>query len=842
MISDAVPQASNGSSPALPQPSPSGAASASRVSPNTSAAPSTDQPAVAPTGTNPSVQAGIHRIRLVPHLEATRSLHFEPIERDVRESAVAVKIGRFTDRHPPPPAPSADDAQQASTLTSATATGPTGAGPGNRGGAVPTSAGGGGRVDSARIAFKSKVVSRGHAEVWCEPGGKFFIRDTKSSSGTFLNHIRLSAPNVESRPHSIKDGDILQLGVDYQGGTEEIYRCVKIRVELNRGWQREANQFNVNALRQLRALQGSPMGVPVSGKSSSEAPASSSSAAPSSSLLPTNRQSMSVTDCCICLFSVTVCQALFIAPCSHVFHYKCIRPLLNQHHPGFSCPLCRTFADLEADVEQDEAWQEALIREAEAVDAARQSSSNALAISATRNGGGVGSTDSSSHGHGERARGGTAAATPSQEVAGLDLSSGHAQVDAVLEGVSGVNLGGQQGSTGLHGASSGPAVSSPLRQQVARSTLERLGTADRPGTAVDQGAQAGAAAFLDYDVTMTAIGAGGAMSGDDSLRRSDSAADMDDEAEEVLDDGRLESLHGGAGGLGHEIDRISEEGERSETSMDGSNGGGSGSYNAMQRRPSQPINIASGAGSSSVDSSRRAASGDRSGGHNSSGYTTLAGYSGFSPLEEARTPVNQHVLSVLAEAPPPGSTAARRFAEHQQQRRASGADLGVLGERRPSAVPSEDLNYFTPRDGNSLSGHDDSGSRKVSGTQQYQKSAPLPPQPMFDSREADGGRSSSTFTTDGEAEGELVGSSHRTADGDIGERDESTNATGSGDKGKYRREESGSGSRSTSRSRTRESSAASFEDEQDQRGPSGGSKMKKIFFKRNAAPFGGDGA
>lgn len=90
----------------------------------------------------------------------------------------------------------------------------------------------------------------------------------------------------------------------------------------------------------------------------------------------------SVTDCCICLFSVTICQSLFIAPCSHVvslyrtplqttftsslslslplspqFHYKCIRPLLAQHHPGFSCPLCRSFADLEADVETEDAWE-----------------------------------------------------------------------------------------------------------------------------------------------------------------------------------------------------------------------------------------------------------------------------------------------------------------------------------------------------------------------------------------------------------------------------------------------------------------------------------------------------
>lgn len=55
------------------------------------------------------------------------------------------------------------------------------------------------------------------------------------------------------------------------------------------------------------------------------------------------------------LFSVTIQQALFIAPCSHAFHYKCIRPLLETHHPSFSCPLCRTFANLEEDVEVDTA-------------------------------------------------------------------------------------------------------------------------------------------------------------------------------------------------------------------------------------------------------------------------------------------------------------------------------------------------------------------------------------------------------------------------------------------------------------------------------------------------------
>ena len=60
------------------------------------------------------------------------------------------------------------------------------------------------------------------------------------------------------------------------------------------------------------------------------------------------------------LFSVTIRQALFIAPCSHTFHYKCIRPLLESHHPAFSCPLCRTFADLEEDVEVEIEYEDEL--------------------------------------------------------------------------------------------------------------------------------------------------------------------------------------------------------------------------------------------------------------------------------------------------------------------------------------------------------------------------------------------------------------------------------------------------------------------------------------------------
>ncbi|KAF9350873.1 hypothetical protein BGX34_000949 [Mortierella sp. NVP85] len=61
--------------------------------------------------------------------------------------------------------------------------------------------------------FDSKVLSRVHAEVWSE-GGKVFIRDLKSSNGTFLNGRRLCPENVESEPFALNQNDQLEFGID----------------------------------------------------------------------------------------------------------------------------------------------------------------------------------------------------------------------------------------------------------------------------------------------------------------------------------------------------------------------------------------------------------------------------------------------------------------------------------------------------------------------------------------------------------------------------------------------------------------------------------------------------
>ncbi|KAF4587342.1 cytoplasm to vacuole targeting Vps64 [Ophiocordyceps camponoti-floridani] len=62
--------------------------------------------------------------------------------------------------------------------------------------------------------FDSKVLSRQHAEIYAERNGKVYIRDVKSSNGTFVNGTRLSLENRESDPHELQTADHLELGID----------------------------------------------------------------------------------------------------------------------------------------------------------------------------------------------------------------------------------------------------------------------------------------------------------------------------------------------------------------------------------------------------------------------------------------------------------------------------------------------------------------------------------------------------------------------------------------------------------------------------------------------------
>ncbi|KAK5113139.1 hypothetical protein LTR85_010957 [Meristemomyces frigidus] len=62
--------------------------------------------------------------------------------------------------------------------------------------------------------FDSKVLSRQHAEVYADRQGRVFIKDVKSSNGTFVNGMRLSQENKESEPRELREQDVLELGID----------------------------------------------------------------------------------------------------------------------------------------------------------------------------------------------------------------------------------------------------------------------------------------------------------------------------------------------------------------------------------------------------------------------------------------------------------------------------------------------------------------------------------------------------------------------------------------------------------------------------------------------------
>ncbi|RMD42688.1 hypothetical protein DV735_g2402, partial [Chaetothyriales sp. CBS 134920] len=155
-------------------------------------------------------QSQLPTIRFFPHHDirssGRQSLNFAPISRTLPNEQSVIRVGRYSEREGIPTA-------------------------------NPTA------PSDAPVGFKSKVVSRKHCE-FTFLSGQWYIKDVASSSGTFLNHIRLSQPNTESRQFPIKDGDIVQLGIDFRGGEEMIFRCVKIRIECNRAWQKKPNTFN----------------------------------------------------------------------------------------------------------------------------------------------------------------------------------------------------------------------------------------------------------------------------------------------------------------------------------------------------------------------------------------------------------------------------------------------------------------------------------------------------------------------------------------------------------------------------------------------------------------------
>jgi hypothetical protein len=96
--------------------------------------------------------------------------------------------------------------------------------------------------------FDSKVLSRQHAEIWADRRGKIWIRDIKSSNGTFVNGQRLSPESRESEPHELRENDALDLGIDIVSEDQKsiVHHKVSAKVEHAGIYNTGPNIFDLN--------------------------------------------------------------------------------------------------------------------------------------------------------------------------------------------------------------------------------------------------------------------------------------------------------------------------------------------------------------------------------------------------------------------------------------------------------------------------------------------------------------------------------------------------------------------------------------------------------------------
>lgn len=111
--------------------------------------------------------------------------------------------------------------------------------------------------------FDSKVLSRQHAEIYADRSGKIFIRDVKSSNGTFVNGTRLSQENRESEPHELQTADHLELGIDIVSEDQKtvVHHKVAAKVE-HAGFLAASNNVMDMSFGDLDPANGSMMMPP----------------------------------------------------------------------------------------------------------------------------------------------------------------------------------------------------------------------------------------------------------------------------------------------------------------------------------------------------------------------------------------------------------------------------------------------------------------------------------------------------------------------------------------------------------------------------------------------------
>lgn len=149
-----------------------------------------------------------------------------------------------------------------------------------------------------------------YCEIW-RFNEQWYIKDVKSTHGTFLNCVRLSKPNTESSAYLVHDGDVIQLGQNNYWNGERLHtRRFIIRIESS---SKCRNKVEVSAPTREREIENSEDGT--------------------NNRVPSN--------CSICLRAVLRSQASVVAACCHTRHYDCIQHSIQTTSASrFLCPNC----------------------------------------------------------------------------------------------------------------------------------------------------------------------------------------------------------------------------------------------------------------------------------------------------------------------------------------------------------------------------------------------------------------------------------------------------------------------------------------------------------------------
>ncbi|XP_050318339.1 sarcolemmal membrane-associated protein [Bactrocera neohumeralis] len=108
------------------------------------------------------------------------------------------------------------------------------------------------KASESNAIFDCKVLSRNHAVLWYTDDCKFWVKDTKSSNGTFINENKLGTEAAE-----LHFGDIVKFGVDVlENSRKEVHGCIIAFVKLYLPDGREAISIDATAQRSQYSGEG----------------------------------------------------------------------------------------------------------------------------------------------------------------------------------------------------------------------------------------------------------------------------------------------------------------------------------------------------------------------------------------------------------------------------------------------------------------------------------------------------------------------------------------------------------------------------------------------------------